>query len=219
MKCRKRISGISKACSRRKPPGKRHSPKPMRRWRRWPNTRARLGSSAKTLLAALQARETIGNRCAVGRAVQRHDGRGRHTNQDNLARDDRSGGLWPAGARRRPSIEPEILAIAPETLEQFITGRAGPGPLRALLRQLGLLRGHVRSAEVEALLAEVGGRATSAVPDPQRPGRRRPEVRRRSRTSDGQEVELAQGNCLRLLTSAETAPCARRPGRPTPTAT
>src|SRR5262249_28428482 len=122
------------------------------------------------------------------------------TNQANLARDGRAGGLLARWGAASAFYDPEILAIAPETLEQFIKDEPGLALYRHYFDQLGLVRAHARSAEVEAILAEFGDVAASgfrthnALEDADMTFGPVPD-------DDGSEVELAQGNWLRLATS------------------
>ncbi len=162
--------------------------------------KGRLGSSAHTLLEALQTRDTIGNDVEWVALYSGMMVAGDTTNQENLARDDRSGGLMARWGAAAAFYEPEILAIAPETLELFIGEEPGLALYRHYFDQLGLIRDHVRSAEVEALLAEVGEvgasgfRTHNALEDADMKFVSVPD-------DDGSEVELAQGNWLRLATS------------------
>jgi oligoendopeptidase F len=160
----------------------------------------RLGSSAKTLLEALQARDRVGNDVQWVALYSGMMVAGDTTNQENLARDDRAGGLLARWGAASAFFEPEILAIAPETLEQFIKDEPGLALYRHYFDQLALIRDHVRSAEVEAVLAEFGDVAASgwrthnALEDADMKFGPVPD-------DDGSEVELAQGNWLRLATS------------------
>ena len=160
----------------------------------------RLGSSAQTLLEALQARDRVGNDVQWVALYSGMMVAGDTTNQDNLARDDRAGGLMARWGAASAFFEPEILAMPPATLEQFIEQEPGLAVYRHYFDQLGLIRDHVRSAEVEAVLAEFGDVAASgwrthnALEDADMKFGPVPD-------DDGGEVELAQGNWLRLATS------------------
>ena len=162
--------------------------------------KGRLDSSAKTLLDALQARDTVGTQVQWVALYSGMMVAGDTTNQANLAREDRAGGLLARWGAASAFFEPEILAIAPETLEQFIQAEPGLAIYRHYFDSLGLIRDHVRSAEVEAVLAEFGDVAASgwrthnALEDADMKFGPVPD-------DDGSEVELAQGNWLRLANS------------------
>src|SRR5689334_8728007 len=85
----------------------------------------RLGSSGQTLLKALQTRDTVGNDVQWVALYSSMMVAGDTTNQANLARDDRSGGLLARWGAASAFFDPEILAITPETLEQFIKDTPG----------------------------------------------------------------------------------------------
>lgn len=160
----------------------------------------KLASSGKTLLAALQARDTVGNDVHWVALYSGMMVAGDTTNQDNLARDDRAGGLMARWGAAAAFYDPEILAIAPDALAQLIKDEPGLSLYQHYFDQLGLIRDHVRSAEVEAVLAEFGDVAASgfrthnALEDADMKFGPVPD-------DDGSEVELAQGNWQRLATS------------------
>lgn len=114
----------------------------------------RLGESAATLLAWLQESEQVG--VALGKlltyASMAFDVD--TTNQEQAALRDRSVGLMIRYISTCAFAEPEILATPPERLAGFHAEAPGLAPYRHYLDNLQRQRAHVRSAEVEQLLAQ-----------------------------------------------------------------
>jgi len=159
-----------------------------------------LGQSATHLLEALKAREAVGltiNRLYLYASMMQA---GDTTDSDNLARADRTDSLEARFSAAVSYIQPELLAVAPEALDRFLHVEPGLTPYAHYLEQLSLLRGHVRSAEIEALLAEAGDVTSS-------PSRIHSALENADMTftaikdDDGQDVQLAQGNSTHLITS------------------
>jgi oligoendopeptidase F len=158
------------------------------------------GDSAGQLLAALRAVEEL--RLAAARiylyaSMMRE---GEMTNPDHAAREDRAGGLLARAGAAAAFLNPEILAIPADTLDVFIAEEPGLEVYRHFFDQLGLLRGHVRSSEVEAVLAQAGDviesswRAYNMLTNA--------DLRfTHMRDEKGEEVELAQGNAHALILS------------------
>ena len=95
-------------------------------------------------------------------------------------------------------IEPEILALTQEELDQDLQAVAGLAVYRQQLSDLNRQRPHVRSAEVEAILA-AAGEVTSA-PDKifsmiDNADLKFPNIK----NEQGEEVELTQGNYLTYI--------------------
>ena len=114
----------------------------------------RVGQSATSLLNALQLHEQL--RKEVDRIdVYAHLRRAEDaTDPESAAIAERAGILDSNLAATASFIEPEILSLAPETIDSFIAGEADLEIYRHYFTQLGRMRDHVRSAEVEELLAQ-----------------------------------------------------------------
>lgn len=161
-----------------------------------------LGRSADRLLAALALRDEVGvtlHRVVVYAALRKDEDT---TNPAALARHDRATMLATRADRARAFIEPEILALPDGLLERFMSEEPGLERYRHYLDDLARQRAHVRSAEVEALLAEAGevGRAPeSAFAMLNNADLKFPSIR----DEDGREVELTKGRYLRFIESPD----------------
>ena len=163
--------------------------------------RGRLGSSAGTLLAGLQLRDDV--MAALGR-LSTYAGMRVSEDAGNAtyaALADRASGLFARAGAAAAFYEPEILALAPATLEGYIDEEAGLAIYRHYIAKLGRRRGHVRSSEVEETLAQAQDVASTfasiygALEDADLDlGQIEDE--------GGRAVRLAQGNLLRYLRSA-----------------
>ena len=71
------------------------------------------------------------------------------------ARSDRVGGLMARVASAAAFAEPELLAIAPETLQEWLAADPQLAPYAHYFERLAQRRPHVRSAEVEALVGQL----------------------------------------------------------------
>jgi len=78
------------------------------------------------------------------------------TNAESLALLDRAQGLAAAAAAAASYIEPEILALERGTLDGFVKEEAELGEYAHYLERLQKRREHVRSSEVEEVLAMAG---------------------------------------------------------------
>jgi oligoendopeptidase F len=78
------------------------------------------------------------------------------TNSKYLGMADRAMQLFVRTSTAAAFIEPEILALSPETLDQYIQQTPGLDLYNMQLQELNRKRPHVRSAEVEAVLAAAG---------------------------------------------------------------
>ncbi|HMA36941.1 MAG TPA: oligoendopeptidase F [Chloroflexia bacterium] len=119
----------------------------------------RLGESGELLLAALQARDALGlagARLALYAAMQSAtDG----TDQAARARQDRAASLQVQAAQASASFEPEILALEHTHLETLLSSTPGLQAYRPYCDRLRRQQPHIRSAEVEAVLAAAGALA------------------------------------------------------------
>jgi oligoendopeptidase F len=162
----------------------------------------RLGESGAALLAGLKLRDEIllevyrvGVFANLRVAVDA-------TNATSLAMADRASGLFAGAFGAASFYEPEILALEPETLARFQTEESGLAEYAHYLDTLERRRAHVRSAEVEQVLAMASDPTSqfesihTALSDADlKLGTIRDE--------EGNEVELGQGNYDRYLHSAD----------------
>jgi len=98
-------------------------------------------------------------------------------------------------------IEPEILALPQETLDRFVQETPALAIYKQQLADLNRKRGHIRSAEVEAVLAATGEVADA--PDAifsmiDNADLKLPTIRNET----GKEVDLTKGNYLTYIRSA-----------------
>ena len=113
-----------------------------------------LADSGNVLLEALQLRDEIGievQRVLVYASLRRSEDM---TNAHSGAIADQAGALMARYGAAVAFFAPEILAIAPNALDTMIAAAPGLSVYRQYFAQLDRLRGHVRTTEVEALLAE-----------------------------------------------------------------
>jgi oligoendopeptidase F len=115
---------------------------------------------------------------------------------------DRAMQLYVHASTAASYIEPEILALPQEKLDQFVRENPGLELYGQQLRDLNRQRPHVRSAEVEAILAAAG--EISEVPDSifsmiDNADLKLPTIRNEA----GEEVELTKGNYLVFIRSTD----------------
>ncbi len=159
-----------------------------------------LGGSADALQAALAARDAVGvrlNRVLLYASMLQS---GDQTDQANTARMQRALGLYARYGAAVAFVQPELLNIPPTTVERFTTEAPGLALYRHYLDKVGLLRGHVRSTEVEELLAQSQEIANN-------PWETHAALENADMTfitltgEDDQPVELTQGNSDTLIGS------------------
>src|SRR5690349_13647121 len=116
--------------------------------------RGRLGESAETLLEALELRYDLLS--AVGKVAVYSSLRFSEdaTNPANGALAERGHGLRARFEAAVSYFEPEILAMDSVTLDRFMAENPAVAAYRHYFDKVGRGRGHVRSAEVEEVLAE-----------------------------------------------------------------
>lgn len=118
--------------------------------------RDRLTESAETLLNGLKLRdEVLAEVWKLGLYASMKVAEDA-TNAESLALNDRADGLWAQSAAAAAYYEPEILALDPETLDGYLNQTEGLREYRHYLDMLQRRRDHVRSAEVEEVLAQAG---------------------------------------------------------------
>ena len=118
--------------------------------------RGRLGESADTLLAGLRLRDEVERdvyRVALYANLRVAEDA---TNSASLALSDRAGSLWAQTMAAASFFEPEILAIEPARLNGLLLGAPELRVYAHYLERLQRRRAHVRSAEVEEVLALAG---------------------------------------------------------------
>jgi oligoendopeptidase F len=164
--------------------------------------RDRLGESASSLLAALLSRDEIGaavERVTVFATLRRSEDA---TDTGAAALVDRGQALRTRFAAATAYFEPEIAALDPGTIETFFAADAGLIPFRHAVERIQRRRAHIRSAEVEEVLARATdvALATDSVHDALENG----ELPF-SPIDDqaGQPVTLGQSNLQRYLRSAD----------------
>jgi oligoendopeptidase F len=113
-----------------------------------------VAESAAALLHALKVTERAAMKVerAYAYARMRKDSDGTDTAAQAL--DSRAASLYSQVAAALSFLEPEILTIPPETLTEWQANEPGLEPYAYYLDHLMRLRAHVRSAEVEAIMAE-----------------------------------------------------------------
>ena len=118
--------------------------------------RGELGAAARTLLDGLRRREEIAR--AVWRLGLYASMRVAEdaTDSDALALMGRASGLGAQANAAAAFFDPELLGIEPATLESFMREQPELAVYRHAFDKLRRRRAHVRAAEVEELLAQVG---------------------------------------------------------------
>ncbi|GCE03042.1 oligoendopeptidase F [Dictyobacter aurantiacus] len=161
-----------------------------------------LAQSGSALLKVLQTRDEITEaleKLYVYASMRKDEDT---TNSKYLAMADRAMQLFVRTSTVAAFIEPEILALPQETLNQYIQQTPGLELYNVQLQDLNRKRPHVRSAEVEAVLAAAG--EISDAPDAifsmiDNADLKLPVIR----NEEGEEVELTQGNYLTFIRSKD----------------
>lgn len=161
-----------------------------------------LGQSGEALLKVLSKRDEIGEvleRLYVYTSMRRDEDT---TNSLYQGMADRAMQLYVQVVTAISYIEPELLALPQETLERYISEVPGLNIYRHQLDDLNRKRPHIRSAEIEAVLAASEEMATA--PDTifsmlENADMKLPTIR----NEQGEEVELTQGNYLVYVRSKD----------------
>jgi oligoendopeptidase F len=161
-----------------------------------------LAQSSDALLAVLQKRDQIFEsleRLYVYASMRKDEDT---TNGTYQAMADRAMQLAVRASTAASYIEPEILALPQETLDRYMQEREGLALYGQQLHDLNRKRPHVRSAEVEAVLAAAG--EISDAPDAifsmiDNADLKLPNIKNEA----GEEVELTQGNYLTYIRSQD----------------
>ncbi|MEI7644891.1 MAG: oligoendopeptidase F [Chloroflexales bacterium] len=113
-----------------------------------------LGQGPGQLLAALRLRDDVGRRLwalyMYARQLKDSDG----TSPTGQALNDRAGSFVARTSASLAFIDPEILSIPEQTLTVWVADHEGLGLYAYELEKLNKQRAHIRSAEVESLLAQ-----------------------------------------------------------------
>ena len=161
-----------------------------------------LAQSGQALLQVLQKRDELFEqveRLFVYASMRRDEDT---TNSLYQGMYDRAMQLYVRASTAASYIEPEILALPQEKLDQFVRKNPGLELYGQQLRDLNRQRPHVRSAEVEAILAAAG--EISEGPDSifsmiDNADLKLPTIRNEA----GEEVELTKGNYLVFIRSTD----------------
>jgi oligoendopeptidase F len=157
-----------------------------------------LGASGQALLAVLQLRDDIGQvveRLLLYARLRRDEDT---SHSENQARFDRAMALEARFQAAMAFFTPETLAIDDASFDSFFQHVPALEPYRFFLNDLRRRRAHIRSAEVEAVLAQAGELA-------QAPGTIYTALNDADLTfgtiqgANGSEIELSQGRVWSLL--------------------
>ncbi len=113
-----------------------------------------VGQSAATLLRALKLRDDVGIRIYQIYRYASHRRDSDSTDPAGQALAERAGSLYAKIAAATAFIEPEILAISEDTIAAWLREEPELELYAYALEELARQRAHVRSAEVEAILAQ-----------------------------------------------------------------
>jgi oligoendopeptidase F len=163
--------------------------------------RGRIAEGPATLLAALRAADDLTE--AVSKvlvyALLRRSEDATNTSAGEMA--DRAIGLASRAEAAGSFLGPEIAALADDTIADWFTQEPGLEPYRHALTQISRLRSHIRSVEVEEILARAG--EVTAASEITQSVLEDGELPLGQITDEsGQMVRLAQGNLNRFLDSA-----------------
>jgi oligoendopeptidase F len=161
-----------------------------------------LAQSGQALLNVLQKRDEIFEvleRLYVYSSMRKDEDT---TNGKYQGMADRAMQLYVRTTTAASYIEPEILALPQNVLDQYLQETAGLSLYQHQLDDLNLKRPHIRSAEVEAVLAATG--EISDAPDSifsmiENADLKLPNIKNEA----GEEVELTQGNYLTYIRSQD----------------
>lgn len=161
-----------------------------------------LAQSGQALLAVLQKRDELFEKLEtllVYASMRRDEDT---TNSKYQGMYDRAMQLFIQASTVASYIEPEILALAETTLDRFVQETPGLSLYGQQLRDLNRKRSHIRSAEVEAILAAAG--EISEGPDAifsmiDNADLKLPLIK----NEEGAEVQLTKGNYLVYIRSTE----------------
>ncbi len=113
-----------------------------------------LGASAASLLAALQLRDEVARRLYALYVYASHRKDSDGTDPVGQALQERAGSFAARVFAELAFIEPEILSIPEDQLNRWVQEEEGLGVYAYELFRINRQRAHIRSAEVEGLLAQ-----------------------------------------------------------------
>ena len=160
----------------------------------------KLGSSSQTLLEALQARDAVYIILEATGSYARMRKDEDNTNSTYVALNDRVVSMYARVQSALAYMTPEILAIPTETLNQWLSENQGLQLYKHELEDLMREKAHIRSAEVEALLAqssEIAASPQSIFGMLDNADMKFPKVH----DEEGNEVDLTKGRFIRFLES------------------
>ncbi|MBE3559912.1 MAG: oligoendopeptidase F [Ktedonobacteraceae bacterium] len=161
-----------------------------------------LSQSGQALLTVLQKRDEVAERLERLYAYASLHKDEDTTNSTYQGMADRAMQLYVHLSTALSYIEPEILALPQETLDAFVNETPGLALYKHQLDDLGRQRPHVRSAEVEAVLAatgEISDAPNSIFSMIENADLKLPLIR----DEKGEEVQLTQGNYLVYIRSKD----------------
>src|SRR5947209_10641206 len=161
-----------------------------------------LAQSGRALLTVLRKRDEVFQelqRIYVYASMRRDEDT---TNSTYQGMADRALQLYVHASTAASYIEPEILALPQATLDQFVQETPGLEIYGQQLRDLNRQRPHVRSAEIEAILAAAG--EVTEGPDSifsmiDNADLKLPKIKNEA----GEEVELTKGNYMVFIRSTD----------------
>jgi oligoendopeptidase F len=162
----------------------------------------KLGESAEKLLEALKTRDEVYQLLEQVGSYARMRRDEDNTNSTYVALNDRVVSLYARVAAAASYMTPELLAIATETLNQWLDANKDLQLYRFELEDLQREKAHVRSAEVEALLAQAGeiaGAPQSIFGMLDNADMKFPKIK----DEEGKEVDLTKGRFIRFLESPD----------------
>ncbi|MCD6032045.1 MAG: oligoendopeptidase, partial [Thermomicrobiales bacterium] len=161
----------------------------------------RIAEGPATLLAALRAADDLTESVSkvLVYALLRRSEDATNTSASEMA--DRAIGLASRADAAGSFLGPEIAALSDETIHDWIAQEPGLEPYRQALTRISRLRAHIRSVEVEEILARAGEMAAAS--EITQNVLEEGELPLGQITDEsGQTVRLAQGNLHRFLASA-----------------
>ncbi len=164
----------------------------------------RLVESPATLLEALTTRDEYVARVSRIYVYAGMQSTGDVGDQEAQARTQQAQGLYARAGGALAYFEPELLAIAPDQLDKMVNEEPGLEIYRHYLDKLSKRRDHVRSGEVEELMAEVQDLAST-------PGTIRTALEDADlkfatiKDEEGNDVEIQQGNVWSHIRSQDRA--------------
>jgi oligoendopeptidase F len=162
----------------------------------------KLGQSAQMLLEALKARDEISEVLERVGSYARMRKDEDNTNSTYIALNDRVMSLYARVRTAGSYMTPEILAIPTETMNAWLAQDEGLKLYKFELEDLLREKAHVRSAEVEALMAqasEIAAAPSSIFGMLDNADMKFPKIK----DEQGNEVELTKGRFVPFLESAD----------------